>query len=281
MEENAAPNAAPDEPTPETSKPEKQTREASTISFPYNDLNDAVGIARAIWDNVGTSTADQAQLAAWAGHDSVDSGAFRTRMSAARVFGLITTGSKQVALTAIGRSISDPEAGAQARTDAFLNVPLYRRLFERYEGSNLPTTNVALEADLVDLGVAEKQKDRARQVFQRSAEQAGFFSQGRNRLVRPAIRTESGSSTHRDRLGGNGGDGGGTDTLDPFIRGLVDSLPEKGTVWPTMGRKKWLSTAEGIFSLMYEDEPEGGSSSSKTPTAPQPPYEQSPGDAQD
>ena len=35
--------------------------------------------------------------------------------------------------------------------------------------------------------VSEKQKDRARQVFERSAEQGGFFEHGKNRLVMPAV----------------------------------------------------------------------------------------------
>jgi hypothetical protein len=40
---------------------------------------------------------------------------------------------------------------------------------------------------MVALGVAEKTKDRARQLFERSAEHAGFFAHGRNRLVMPGV----------------------------------------------------------------------------------------------
>ena len=36
----------------------------------------------------------------------------------------------------------------------------------------------ALEREMVELGVSPKQKDKARQVFERSAEQAGFFATG-------------------------------------------------------------------------------------------------------
>jgi hypothetical protein len=45
----------------------------------------------------------------------------------------------------------------------------------------------SLEREIVELGVAEKQKDKARQVFERSADQAGFFEHGPNRLVMPGI----------------------------------------------------------------------------------------------
>lgn len=259
-----------DEVVQEQPQPEKQRREQSTIGFPYTDLNDAIALARAIWDNVGTSTCDQAQLAAWAGHDSVDSGAFRTRMSGARTFGLITSGSKQVALTDLGGAIVDPDRAARSRVEAFLNVPLYGRMFERYEGRTLPTTNVALEADLVDLGVAEKQKDRARQVFQRSAEQAGFFSQGRNRLVRPATapREQERPPDDQEHHAGGGGGGGGRD-LDPFVEVLVRSLPEPGKVWPKAERVKWITLANAAFDVVYKDEP------TTSPSAPPLPSERS------
>ncbi len=233
---------------------ERQKRESSTIAFPYTDLNDAVAIARAIWENVGTSTCDLPQLAAWAGHDSVESGSFRQRMSGARLFGLVTSGSRQVALTDLGRAIVDPDRAAQARVESFLTVPLYRRLFERYEGTNLPTTNVALEADLVNLGVSEKQRDRSRQVFQRSAEQAGLFGQGRNRLVRPAIRQEDGHREEREQQGVDA-KGGGTGDLPAYVQLLISSLPKPGTVWSQTARQKWLKLATATFDVVYEDEP--------------------------
>jgi hypothetical protein len=77
----------------------------------------------------------------------------------------------------------DPHLGPQARVQAFLTVPLYKALFENYRGFTLPR-DVALEQQMVSLGVATKQKQKARQAFQRSAEQAGFFAHGRNKLVR-------------------------------------------------------------------------------------------------
>lgn len=47
--------------------------------------------------------------------------------------------------------------------------------------------SAAFERDIVGLGVAEKQKDKARQVFERSASQAGFFEAGKSKLVMPAV----------------------------------------------------------------------------------------------
>ncbi len=255
----------------EAPEPQKAKRVASTISFPYTDLNDAIAIARAIWEHVGASTCDLPQLAAWAGHDTIESGAFRIRVSSARLFGLVLTGSKQVSVTDLGRATLDPDRAGQARAEAFLNVPLYRQLFGRYEGQTLPTTNVALQADLVDLGVAEKQKDKARQVFQRSAEQAGYFAQGRNRLVRPAFREEQKAPVVESEPKGGGGSGGGID--HPYVQLLVQSLPEPGTIWPESERIKWIALAKAAFNVVYKDDV---ASPSSEPSAPQPPSERSP-----
>jgi hypothetical protein len=51
--------------------------------------------------------------------------------------------------------------------------------------------------------------------------------------------------------GGDGGGGGGGD-LHPFIRGLLETLPEPSTAWPIHDQVKWLETAASIFSLIYE-----------------------------
>ncbi len=48
-----------------------------------------------------------------------------------------------------------------------------------------PLPDSALEAEMETLGVAPKQKAKARQGFQRSAEQAKRFGRGRDRLVLP------------------------------------------------------------------------------------------------
>jgi hypothetical protein len=77
-------------------------------------------------------------------------------------------------------SISCPKLGEhpnrmpEAKARAFLAVPLYKAVYEKYKGGVLPPA-AALERDLVALGVAEKQKGRAGQVFERSAEQAGLL----------------------------------------------------------------------------------------------------------
>jgi hypothetical protein len=41
--------------------------------------------------------------------------------------------------------------------------------------------------------------------------------------------------------------------LNPFFRGLLETLPEPGASWPQPQREQWLETARHIFALVYTD----------------------------
>jgi hypothetical protein len=42
--------------------------------------------------------------------------------------------------------------------------------------------------------------------------------------------------------------------LHPFIQGLLQTLPEPESDWPSAARVKWLQTAANIFDLIYKGE---------------------------
>ncbi len=160
--------------------------------------------------------------------------------------------------------VVDPKRAREGRAKAFLTVPLYKAIYEKYKGGVLPPT-AALERDIASLGVSEKQKERARQVLERSAEQAGFFEHGKNHLVMPGLAVHAGG--HEDTHNDSGGDGGSGKpppppptpppqgpTLDPLLKGLVDRLPPADTDWAAADRAKWLQTAADIFDLIYKNE---------------------------
>ena len=69
-------------------------------------------------------------------------------------------------------------------------MPLFAQLTEEYKGSLLPPAS-GLEQKIADLGVSAKQTSRARVAFVQSAEQAGFFKHGKDRLVQPANVADS------------------------------------------------------------------------------------------
>lgn len=245
---------------------DKQTpppRGQSTIEFPYLDQSNSVEIAVAVHE-VGGSGCEWDQLAAHL-KQAAQGGGFRQRMICAKQFGLVTYDRGKISLTSLGLRAVDQQQQRAAKVESFLQVPLYKALYDKFRGATLPP-NPGLEREIAALGVAPKQADKARQAFQRSAKYAGFFEFGADRLVPPAnggpapsIPVPQSPPDAKRHGGGDGGSGGGGDDLHPFIRGLLQKLPVPETEWTVEGRAKWLTAAVNIFSLMYTEPPEAPS----------------------
>lgn len=240
-------------------EPIESERERSTISFPYNDLDDVVNVTKAV-HSVGGNSCQWEQLAAKLGQSST-SGTFRLRMLAAKTFNLLSYDKSIVSLTPLGTRICDSHQEKAARVEAFLSVPLYGKVYEQFKTGSLPPAS-GLEAVMVSLGVAQKQKDKARQVFQRSAKQAGFLEYGPDRLVMPSIKASAATSAlpqieepepEKKKKSKDEDE----DELHPFIKGLLKKLPPPETEWPMDNRAKWLQAAINIFDLMYTDADDG------------------------
>jgi hypothetical protein len=244
-------------------------RERSSIQFPYVSMEDAASLAKGIHE-VGGNSCQIDQLAAHL-HVKPDTGAFRLKLAGAKLFGFINHSSGIATLTPLGSRLCDPTQEEAARAEAFLQVPLYQRVYDQFKGASLPPST-GLEAAMGTLGVVEKQRDIARQVFQRSAKYAGYFWSGTERLVYPKIRAgaqagvvetpqnpavdEKTEKPRRD--GGNDGDGG-SGNYHPFIAGLLKTLPPAESDWPMDSRRKWLLAASHIFEVIYKDDDSKGS----------------------
>jgi hypothetical protein len=120
---------------------------------------------------------------------------------------------------------------------------------------------------MAGLGVSKKQTDRARQTFERSAQSAGFFEFGRDKLIEPAHRVSDFIASEAamypqqqetERSQPKSGGGGGP-TGDPLIDALVLKLPKTGEKWPRAERETWLKMIEMAFDLAYgvEAKPSG------------------------
>ena len=237
-------------------EPQKELvkRERSSIAFPYVDLDDAVEVARAIHEHAGVGDCDDAQLSAWMNQSSKSSG-YRMRLTAARMFGVLDPNSDRRKLTPLGRMVVDLRQERAAKADAFLRVPLYGAMYERYKDGVLPPEKT-LETEIVGLGVAEKQKASARQVFMRLAQQAGYFEHGKNRLVRPGVASlkedgDESAAEENDRSGG-GGSGGKGPPRHPLIEGMFQSLPLSGQPWTLDEAADWLHAAAYNLRFAYK-----------------------------
>jgi hypothetical protein len=228
--------------------------ERSSIEFPYGDLNDAIEVVTAIHERAGTEC--EVELLAGVLNQSATSGAFRLKLQVARMAGFIEVERGSVSLTSRGRDAADPNTRPQALAEGFLRVPLYRQIYEKYKGRQLPPA-AALEREMASLGVAKKQTAKARQSFERSAEQSGFYTKAEGRLLPPVARVPQPKPEQPPIQPGGGGTGGGAGELDPLILGLVRKLPAPDELWPIADRVRWLQAAANNFSLLYKSD-DGG-----------------------
>lgn len=246
----------------------KQKREQSTIDFPYGSLDDGIAVAKAV-HKLGGNQCRLDSLAAELGHDTVNSGGFRQKVSTAHSFGFTALSQGVVTLKPLGARVLDADQERAARVEAFLNVPLYTAIYEQFKNGPLPPPQ-GLEAAMVSLGVTAKQAPRARWAFQKSAKEAGFFAYGTTKLVYPALGAAAATAKTKEIeepvpeakvKGSNGGDGGDGKKRHPFIEGLLETLPPAAlgtakTEWSLKERQDWLQTAAGIFNLIYTTKPD-------------------------
>ena len=245
-------------------------RERSTIQFPYEALDAAIVVARTVHDVYGGSaTSDQI---AGALSQNATSGAFRNKVSASRIFGLVTVDRQGVRLTELGGRLMDQRTEGRAKAEAFLAVPLYSGLYQQYRSTTLPG-DAGLEVAIRSLGVSPKQVQRARQAFQRSAETAGFFAQGRDRLVMPAVDNDQ-PETETQEAGENSSDRDDARQTKgvashPLMVGMLQALPEPGKPFPAKERERWLRALGVNFEFIYgPTEHEGSEGAREAPPHP-------------
>ena len=107
-------------------------------------------------------------------------------------------------------------------------------------------------------GVASKQTNRARQTFQRSAEQAQIFNDKKDRLVLPAgISLDSTTPKgEKSRKMDPTIHAEPSADLSPALLALFDMLPTPGSEWSTEKREEWMRFATAMFNRLYKDKAE-------------------------
>lgn len=243
---------APNETTGSDSEAPRGQSSRSTIAFPYTALDEAIRVAAAIHRNHGSSC-DLDQLAAGL-NSTTTSSSFRSLVASAKTFGLIDRRSKVVSLTELGAAIVDPLTRDEAKVRAFLGVPLYSQIHDRFAGVLLPP-DAGLEAEIQALGVTPKSVAKARQTLLRSATVAGFFHMGKDRLVRPPSGRSDDPETRDDvapapqeptksEASAESGPG------DPLLEAIWARLPTEKT-FSNSERRQWLKMLELALDMVY------------------------------
>jgi len=245
----------------------------SGTTYPYFDLNDSVEVARAVHDQ-GGGTCSRDHLAAALNYSTTRSGAFLSRIYAAKTFGLIELHGDTVSLTERAHRILHPVMDTDeiaGRAEAFLAVPLFAQAFEHFKGGTLPAT-VGMENLLkTRFEIVPDRIKPALRVMLDSAEQAGFFraSGDRTRMIMPNIGTPTTRPQNRqpgDTTEGQqekqktttGGGDGSPPGVHPAIVAILRELPRPGTEWQTAKKDRFMTGFRGILDIVYP-EPEGPS----------------------
>lgn len=119
---------------------------------------------------------------------------FRARISTLRQYGLISGSQGAYQLTDISNDYLYPthdEQKKDAKLRAFLNVPLYKKLVEKYENQALPSPDKLANTLLgKDYGLTKSTKDLAVDNFISSLEQLGLLINGILLLKQSGDQTE-------------------------------------------------------------------------------------------
>ena len=249
-------------------------RPKSGVAFPYYGLTESIEVAHAIHHGAG-GAADRSQLAALLGYKSTNSGTFLTRVAAARLFGLIEPGDgNRIRVTNRGRAIVAPISPVQAaasKADAFLAVDLFRRVFDMFNGSELPEEAGLKNLFENDFGVVKTRIVPTIRIMKESADDAGFFKLGGLRRMvmptagsgaalasSPAPKTETPAEEPPPRYGSGGGGGGDFGDIDPAIIGLLKRLPPGGTPLTTKRRQTLIDAFTATINFLYPEPDSGG-----------------------
>ena len=117
----------------------RKARQRSAYLFPAYGFNTALDIARRVEESGGGSLTEET-LAINLGLSAKSSG-FRLKSLAARQFQLIGKQSDTLTTTPVAKAIFKPTSGEDAQRgfrEAFMAIPLFKAVSERYRGQRLP-----------------------------------------------------------------------------------------------------------------------------------------------
>lgn len=249
---------------------EEKRREVSRFSYPYYDLETALELVKVLYNQAG-GKASFAQLASYLGHKDESSGAFIAKIFGTKLYGLVQIASQNVSITPWGERLASLQPGTQRDlrlAEAFLNVPLFREVYKRFQNSTLPSTREGLLNVLQStFGVPQKRAPVALKVLLASAEQAGFKRADPNRLIHPvpAGLTEAGALVESEAEAGKmigvptakvSQEETALGRIHPAVMGFLQALPPEGQQWSETQRERWIDAFTAMIKALYPSEDE-------------------------
>jgi hypothetical protein len=227
-------------------KPPAAARRKKSTGFPVVSLAEAASILK----EAGKYGFDHStpMFASYMGHSTTNSGAFRQRLAAFRDWKLIAGRGDSLSMTDIARKIAlppDAETERRALREAFMNSPVFARLYEDM-GKNQPLATANLGSKAVhDFGIAPASRDKFVQSFVDSAVAAGLGE-----------IADDGQIVLRSSADDSDADDGSS-----FDRVVATDTPQSGSVGRAVAApaRPQPTTAEGVPLVHQVWEIDGGS----------------------
>lgn len=250
-------------------KPDGSTSTGSKygILHPYFDLNDSLAVAKVVHDRGGGQCARDL-VAAALGYSTTKSGAFNSRISAAKQFGLVRVEGDIVSTTDKAITILHPVMDLDAtigRRDAFLSVPIFQKVYEKFKGSSLPQESGLQNFFKSEFKISDERLKPAVRVMLASAEQAGFFAAaGNTRLIAPGgvqvaagklepSKADSEGHADRSKVSPPATISEGSSNVHPALIAMLRELPRSGTEWPPAKKDRFMAAFRSIVDVVYPD----------------------------
>jgi len=236
--------------SPEAAPSKTEVKSRSEVRSPIYDLSESVGVADAIHKK-GGGVASLAQLAAFLSYKGVNNGAFLSRVASAKLFGLVEGKGAGLTISPLAQRVlmpTFPEQTEQALREAWLGIPLFKAVFDEFDGRELPPEFGMKNLFRTRFGIPSARLSLAYKAMMDSADQAGLFRTkgSRTQLIIPSVQRQSGgAATSATDIGndeavhggGNGGGDGGRprqpiaqtpdDLKNTYLAALIEVWREK------------------------------------------------------
>lgn len=186
-------------------KPKTRKRPVrAEFSFPIYPLSTALEIAERV-EREGAGSLSETTLAISLGL-SVKSSGFQLKVLAAKQFGLLIKQGGNLMTTPLAESIFKPfsnEEKSAALGQVFHNIPLFKAVSDKYEGSPLPSDEALRNVLEREFKVTHERVSSAHSMLINSAKTAGVLqeSQGRVYLVKKSVGAMVGGTPTREGEG--------------------------------------------------------------------------------
>jgi hypothetical protein len=232
------------------------------------DLKASLAVAKAVKEQGGNACTVE-QLAAYLAYKNTRGGGFVSRVAAAKAFGLIRTVQGRYETSPRAEAILYPvtnDSKQQELRDSFLGIPLYRQVYDRYRGVQLPEESGMRNLLQTQYRIpAGGRAGLAYRVLMDSAETAGFFSANQGRRThlidpgssaRPAVpsNTDNGSTSAPTTAGasiGPGSERSGRGRYSKLIEGALELLPDEAG-WDETSMDEWFEFFKSAVRMSYK-----------------------------